>query len=71
MDSLLRALLEKETRERAAELAEVTDKFEKENADLRDRLGKEEAGRQADVKELQVREKYVLNAVVCLAKVIG
>ena len=58
--------MEKETRERAAELAEVTDKFEKENADLRDRLGKEEAEREADVKELQVRETYVLNKIFSL-----
>ena len=55
MNQPLRSLLEKETRERVAELAEVTDKLEKENADLRDRLGKEEAGREADVKALQVR----------------
>ena len=54
MVSSLRALLEKETRERTAESAETRDKFEKENADLRDRLGKEVAGREADVKELQV-----------------
>ena len=48
-------MLEKETRERAAESAETRDKFEKENADLRDRLGQEVAGREADVKALQVR----------------
>ena len=48
-------MLEKESRERAAELAEVRDKSEKEIADLRDRLGKEVAGREADVKALQVR----------------
>lgn len=55
MNSHLRSLLEKETRERAAELAEVKDRLEKENADLSERLGKEVAAREADVKALQVR----------------
>ena len=57
--SNLRSLLEKETRERAAEVAEISDKFAKENADLRERLGKEVAGREADVKALQVRRNLV------------
>ena len=61
MVSPLRALLEKETRERTAESAETRGKFEKENADLRDRLGKEVAGREADVKALQVELIYATN----------
>ena len=63
--SNIRSLLEKETRERAAEVAEISDKFAKETADLRERLGKEVAGREADVKALQVRRNFVKSPYLC------
>ena len=64
--SNIRSLLEKETRERAAEVAEISDKFAKENADLRERLGKEVAGREADVQALQARRNLVKEPLLML-----